>query len=101
MVLRPEGTREFSPGFEPWEPSSKAIRPEGAREHYLVGAFSWIVRLAPPGMSKRQHVECFQGRFIMGTVPGVETPGLSPRAPSGHSLGVWRWSAWVLGCMSA
>jgi hypothetical protein len=31
----PEGAKEFSPGFQPWEPSSKAIRPVavGARDH--------------------------------------------------------------------
>jgi hypothetical protein len=33
-MFYPEGAEEFSPGFQPWEPSSKAIRPEAeeARE---------------------------------------------------------------------
>jgi hypothetical protein len=31
--------------------------------------------LSPPGMSKRQRVECFRANRLMGWFPGVETPG--------------------------
>jgi hypothetical protein len=32
MFCCPEGAQEFSPGFQPWEPSSRRIRPEGAED---------------------------------------------------------------------
>ena len=38
MLYCPEGAEEFSPGFQPWELSGKAIRPEGARDHYWLDA---------------------------------------------------------------
>jgi hypothetical protein len=41
MFCCPEGAEEFSPGFQPWEPSSHPIRPEGAGDHRtLTGAIN-------------------------------------------------------------
>ena len=66
MLYCPEGAEELSPGFQPWELSGKAIRPEGARDHYwldamLINAFD----LAP-----------FQG----SSQGGLRFPGLKPWA---------------------
>jgi hypothetical protein len=30
--IAPEGPQDFSPGFQPWEPLNKAVRPERARD---------------------------------------------------------------------
>jgi hypothetical protein len=38
FFIAPEGAEEFSPGFQPWELLNKAIRPEGARDHYWLDA---------------------------------------------------------------
>jgi hypothetical protein len=47
MFCCPEGAEEFSPGFQPWEPSSHPIRPEGAGDHRtLTGAIN-AVELEP------------------------------------------------------
>jgi hypothetical protein len=43
MFYCPEGAEEFSPGFQPWEPSNRAICPEGARDHATLDVSSPIV----------------------------------------------------------
>jgi hypothetical protein len=61
----PEGAEELSPGFQPCEPSHQAVRPEGARAHYMLDACFLVFNLAP-----------FSGRMVVvWRFPGVETPG--------------------------
>ena len=61
MFCCSEGAEEFSPGFQPWEPSSHPIRPEGAGDHRtLTGAINAF------------ELEPFQGIRREDTVPRVE-----------------------------
>ena len=43
MFFCPAGAVGFSPGFQPWETSKKAVRPERARDHVGQMRSEWSV----------------------------------------------------------
>jgi hypothetical protein len=82
--IAPEGLQvDSTRGFNPGEPSKQMTRPVRARDRtpfgvprpLLFGCFARSI-CRPPGMSKRQRVECLRARRFGTGVPGVETPGL-------------------------